>query len=116
MGVEIDPPTITGGVATCTNTATVYISAAPTCTVTGGNYSLMIAAGNVNLGALDIVIDTTTGTKIGTAAAQKLGLWGATPVIQRDHIINADGNLADITTKFNTLLGHLETIGVLAAA
>jgi hypothetical protein len=116
MGVEIDPPTITAGVATVTNTASLYISAAPTCTVTGGNYSLMIAAGDINLGALNIVLDTTTGTKLGTAAAQKLGLWGATPVIQRAHIIDADGNLPDITTKFNTLLGHLETIGVLASA
>lgn len=32
--------------------------------------------------ATNIVLDTTTGTEIGTAAGQKLGFWGATPVIQ----------------------------------
>lgn len=40
---------------------------------------------------------------------QVLGSQGA-------HIINADGSLADITTKFNTLLSTLETIGILASA
>lgn len=29
------------------------------------------------------------------------------------HIIDADGDLADITTKFNTLLGQLESQGLL---
>jgi hypothetical protein len=32
--------------------------------------------------AADFVLGTTTGTKIGTSAAQKLALWGATPIIQ----------------------------------
>lgn len=31
----------------------------------------------------NIVTGTTTGTKIGTAAAQKIGFYGATPVAQR---------------------------------
>lgn len=29
-----------------------------------------------------IVLGTTSGSKLGTAAAQKLGLWGVTPVVQ----------------------------------
>lgn len=32
--------------------------------------------------AANIVINTTTGTKIGTATTQKLSLWGVTPVVQ----------------------------------
>ncbi len=32
--------------------------------------------------AVDIVINTTTGTKIGTATTQKIGFWNATPVVQ----------------------------------
>lgn len=32
--------------------------------------------------AKNISLGTTTGTKIGTATAQKLGFWNATPVIQ----------------------------------
>ena len=31
----------------------------------------------------DIAVGTTTGTKLGTAVAQKLGFWNATPVIQQ---------------------------------
>jgi len=32
---------------------------------------------------------------------------------QQDHIVNADGSLADITIKFNDLLSKLETMGIL---
>lgn len=31
----------------------------------------------------NIVLGTTTGSKIGTATSQKLGFWGATPIVQR---------------------------------
>ncbi len=37
---------------------------------------------NITLLAGNIVTDTTTGTKIGTAVAQKLGFWNATPIVQ----------------------------------
>jgi hypothetical protein len=30
----------------------------------------------------DFILDTTTGSKIGTATSQKLGFWNATPIIQ----------------------------------
>ena len=43
-----------------------------------------------------------------------LGVFSATPVTQPAHIVDADGNLPDITTKFNTLLASLESLGVLA--
>lgn len=31
---------------------------------------------------VDLIVDTTTGTIIATAVSQKLGFWGAAPVIQ----------------------------------
>lgn len=41
------------------------------------------AAGTVALGdGENLALGTTTGTKIGTSASQKLGLWNATPVVQ----------------------------------
>lgn len=41
------------------------------------------AAGTLTLAdAIDLVLNTTTGTKIGTAANQKLGFWGDTPIVQ----------------------------------
>lgn len=66
--------------------------------------------------AVNIVLNATTGTKIGTATTQKIGFFNAAPVVQPTTIADADGTLADITTKFNSLLSKLETIGLLAAA
>jgi len=49
---------------------------------------LLTLAGGVTIGgsltmeAQDLVTDTTTGTKIGTAANQKIGFFGDTPVVQ----------------------------------
>ena len=33
--------------------------------------------------AKDIIFNTTTGSKIGTATTQKIGFWNVTPVIQQ---------------------------------
>lgn len=43
-----------------------------------------------------------------------IGFFNTIPVAQEAHIIDADGQLGDITTKFNTLLASLETYGLLA--
>ena len=45
------------------------------------------------------------------AAGASIGFFNVTPVTKRAGIINADGTLADITTKFNTLLQHMEDLG-----
>ena len=74
------------------------------------NDDVMLADGE------NIVLDTTTGTKIGTATSQKLGFFGATPVVQQSHVADADGTLADITTKFNTTLAQIEALGLFANA
>ena len=31
---------------------------------------------------VDVIVNATTGTKIGTAVTQKLGFWNATPIVQ----------------------------------
>ena len=69
----------------------------------------------------DLEAYDTTGTtrypvirvQNNSSAAVKLGLWGVAAAVRQNHIIDADGQLADITTKFNTLLAQLETVGVL---
>jgi hypothetical protein len=39
--------------------------------------------GNVNISdGNNIVLGDTTGTQIGTAASQKLAIWGKTPIVQ----------------------------------
>jgi len=54
-------------------------------TVVLGNNSITdtYLKGNIHIeDAEDIVFDTTTGTKIGTATTQKLGFWNVTPIVQ----------------------------------
>lgn len=76
---------------TLTNAATLYIANAPAAgtntTITNG-WALWVDAGdvrldgNLNLTDTNIVLGTTTGTKIGTSTSQKIGFWNATPVAQ----------------------------------
>jgi hypothetical protein len=48
-----------------------------------GNAVFTVTAAGVTLGeGENIVLGTTTGTQIGTAAAQKLGFFGKTPRVQ----------------------------------
>lgn len=55
-----------------------------------------------------------TGTKFGTASTQKIGFLGATPVVQQATIADADGTLADATTKINAILDVLDIFGFTA--
>jgi len=43
----------------------------------------LVLGGNMTVSAYNLVTDTTTGTKIGTATNQKLGFFNATPVVQQ---------------------------------
>lgn len=64
--------------------------------MTGGKNATLGAASNV-------ILDTVTGNKIGTATAQKLGFWNATPVIQQ-----ASGDQAAVTMgSANSAIGNL---------
>lgn len=89
--------------------------------VTGGstNTGLKIAAGDIDLGdaAVDIELDTSVGTKLGTAASQKLGFWNTTPVVQPTTAITAGAfvaNTSGISDDTATFDGY--TIGEIAAA
>lgn len=64
----------------------------------------------------DFILDTTIGTKWGDAVGQKQSWWGVAPITQPSGIVDADGTLADLTTKFNVLLSRLELMGLLAVA
>lgn len=46
----------------------------------------------------NVALDTTTGTKIGTAVGQKLGFWNATPIVQPAHANQAAISAATATT------------------
>jgi len=106
-------------------------------------YNLSVIAGGATSGATDknsgdllLACGTATGTGFGSVKLQavtagasgttdrtptthlevgnsKFAVFGGTPAVQQSHIIDADGTLADITTKFNTLLASIEAYGLL---
>ena len=62
----------------------------------------------------DVVLDYHTGTKIGTAATQKLGFWGKGAEVQPAAV--ADATDAGTTqTQLNALLARLRSIGIIAS-
>lgn len=52
--------------------------------------------GNLTLSTKNLVTDTTTGTQIGTGSTQKLGFFGATPVVQRPNTTDIKQVLIDL--------------------
>ena len=97
-GLFIDAPT---GAGTLTTAYGAYINGASVILGNRDNVQLIVKANatqTTNLVALqnssgtvqlaiagngrDFILDTTTGSKIGTATSQKLGFWNATPIIQ----------------------------------
>jgi parallel beta-helix repeat protein len=62
----------------------------------------------------DVVLDYHTGTKIGTAATQKLGFWNTTPVVQPAAVADAT-NGATTQDRLNDLLARLRSIGIIAS-
>jgi len=78
----------------------------------------ILASGNSSYGeGINMVLGTTTGTKIGTATTQKLGLWNATPVIQPTTAVTAAtfaANTSGIVNDTATFDGY--TIGQIVKA
>ena len=50
---------------------------------------ISVDANAITIGdAVNVVLNTSTGTKIGTATTQKLGFFNSTPVVQQSAIAN----------------------------
>ncbi len=65
----------------------------------------------------NIETGTTTGTKLAGSPTQKLGLWGATPVVQPTAVADASGGVnidAEARTAINAILARLRTTGFIA--
>lgn len=82
-----------GLVATGGTDTTAYVGASNT--FTGANaFNDHVTIGD----AKNIVVNTTTGTKIGTAVGQKIGFWNVTPVVQPSSANQGSINLdVDVT-------------------
>jgi hypothetical protein len=63
--------------------------------------------------ATNIILNTTTGTKIGTSASQKLGFFDKTPVVQPTAVADAT-TAVDVITQFNALLTRMRNLGLIA--
>jgi hypothetical protein len=61
----------------------------------------------------NVVLGTTTGTKIGTATTQKIGFYNATPVVQPAAVADAT-DAATAISQLNALLAHMRTLGLIA--
>ena len=57
---------------------------------------------------MDVILGTTTGSKFGITASEKMGFWGATPVIQQTVTGAKAGNVA-----LTNLLTTLATLGLI---
>jgi hypothetical protein len=63
----------------------------------GANGDLTAADGE------NIIVGSTNGTKIGTAATQKIGFWNATPIVQPNNSVAAANYVAGIGSAVTTL-------------
>ena len=92
-GVKVKSAAAAGGVAVSVTSSgtnenlTIDAKGSGTVTING------TATGGITLGqsvtmteAKNVVLGTTTGTQIGTATNQKLGFFGATPVVQQTEL------------------------------
>jgi len=91
----------------------------------GANILRLGASDSFELSAGNIITDTTTGTKIGTATGQKFAFWNATPIVQpttagaaATFVANTSGIANDTATFDGYTIGQvvkaLRNMGVLA--
>lgn len=68
----------------------------------------------------NISSDLQTGTQIGTSSTQKLGFWGATPIVQPAHVgtITATGADQDGSARavINSIIAVLDATGITASS
>ena len=67
--------------------------------------------------AANMVLNATTGTKIGTATTQKLAFYNAVPIIQGAAVADASGGAtidAEARTAINALLARIRSLGLIA--
>jgi hypothetical protein len=77
-GISVD---VTGAIGSYAPTSMSFLVST---TSSGATNAMVLTPTALTLSdAVNIVLNTTTGTKIGTATTQKLGFFNATPVVQR---------------------------------
>lgn len=86
-----------------------------------------VGASDITLAdGVDIIINATTGTTIGTASGQKIGFYGVTPVNKGDALTSADAVTIDATynateqttmsnmrVRINEIESRLQDVGII---
>ncbi len=106
----------TGSAATLTTARTiggVSFNGSANITVASATGGFTVSGGNLDVSAVNLVTDTTTGTKIGTATNQKIGFFNSTPIVQpTGNVLTALSNLGLVgtptLTSTNVGLGNVE--------
>lgn len=66
---------------------------------------------------INVILSGTTGTKIGTAATQKLGFFGATPVVRQNSIAAPSGGTtvdSQARTAIASIIAEIKSLGLTA--
>lgn len=93
---------VTGFPALVVNAASGQTAALVTLGVNGGTTYSFGTAALTFADAINFIVGSTTGTKIGTATTQKLGFFNATPVVQPNGTGNTHTVAAGATTNVFT--------------
>ena len=120
-GVRIDAAPVSKSTNSITNGYGIYIGDFSSVDITN-RYAIYTNAGPIHFGddvdladGKNLVFDTTTGTKIGTATGQKIGFYGVTPVDQPLTVSDpAGGGTVDTEarTAVNTIIDRLQELGL----
>jgi len=102
--------TVTGDIYFASTSGTVGIGTAPTSTYKLDVNGTARVQGDFTLSdSKNLILGTTTGTKIGTATSQKIGFWNATPIVQPTTAVTAStlvSNLGTTLTDTDTFDGY----------
>lgn len=88
-GMEVRPPVITAGAATVTNAMTLYISAAPSATVSGALWAIFVNAGDIKINS-------------GNLSVSGNGAFGGTISTTSSGVSNVDGSAATPAYRFTS--------------
>lgn len=80
----------------------------------GGSGSYLPLAGGTMDDGANVVLGSTTGTKIGTATSQKLSFYNATPIAQGLAVAAPSGGAtidAQARTAITSIIGRLSASG-----
>jgi phage baseplate assembly protein gpV len=94
-------------------TATPSITVTPATTITG---ALTVNGGATLADNKNVAVGTSAGTIIATNNTQKIGFYGATPVVQQATIANATNNADNLMAQLNSVISTLKTFGLIASS